>query len=85
MATIEAIYENGIFRPKAPVELENGQEVTLEMRAASAPISEEKHREMMRLLQETLRLGRDRSDEAEPEDGSINHDHYLYGAPKVQP
>jgi predicted DNA-binding antitoxin AbrB/MazE fold protein len=32
MKTIQAIYENGVFRPTTPIDLPEGSEVTVELR-----------------------------------------------------
>lgn len=46
---------------------------------------EQRKRPILDVLEELL--GPVPSDEADkvPHDGSLNHDHYLYGAPKKQP
>jgi predicted DNA-binding antitoxin AbrB/MazE fold protein len=51
--TVEAVYENGVFRPLQPVELAEGQrvQVTLPLPPAG-PISPEKARELLREAQQ---------------------------------
>jgi predicted DNA-binding antitoxin AbrB/MazE fold protein len=41
MSVIHAIYENGVFRPKEPVDLPESSKVEVELRAVT-PLSEEK-------------------------------------------
>jgi len=73
--TVKAIYENGVFRPVEPVDLEEKAEVDLEIRPASKPRAEEDDdptgwktaKELIGFIKEGPReyLGRD-------------HDEYLY-------
>lgn len=37
MAVIHAIYENGVFRPKEPVDLPESSEVEVELRSVAPP------------------------------------------------
>jgi predicted DNA-binding antitoxin AbrB/MazE fold protein len=68
--TVEATYQNGVFKPKQPVGLDEGAEVrlTLEMEG-----------EIHDPLEAVIGIG-----EGPPEgDGAQNHDKYIYG--KVHP
>ena len=72
--TIEAIYENGVFRPTQPFTLTEGERVEV-----SVPVREEypSPQELLRSILEVAALG-----EKPPEDGlsAIDHDRILYGS-----
>jgi predicted DNA-binding antitoxin AbrB/MazE fold protein len=80
---IDAIYDNGVFRPIEPVILPEGTRVHLrveEENGAERPVTEMAEGEMPTLL-ERFKDVVGTIDEL-PEDSSINLDHYLYGRPK---
>ena len=72
MGTIHAIFADGVFRPQDPVELPEGSEVEVLPVAVecSIPTLAEQFKDVIGIA------------EGLPPDSSINHDHYLYGAPK---
>lgn len=67
MATIEAIYEKGVFRPTEKVDFEEGQKVIITFELDKKDSAEN-------LLDIAIDTG--------IPDLSINIDHYLYGLPK---
>lgn len=80
---LKAVYERGVFRPLAPVRLQEHQEVTLVLETsedlgnrsvAERPIWEVAE-DLMRGLPEDVLRG-------VPSDGAAQHDHYLYAVPK---
>ena len=70
MQTIEAIYENGVLRPIQPLDLEDGENVTLTLQKRNKDI--EDALSILELAQETDL----------PADFATNVDYYLYGLPK---
>ncbi len=62
--TVEAIYENGLLKPKQPVVLAEGTEVRLTI----TPVDEDYDP-----LEEVIGIGDG------PPDGADNHDKYIYG------
>ena len=84
MKTIHAVYENGLFRPRTPVELpENCEvEITIHNTSAEPPIKGEPSERPLSQLAEIARLTPDNPDL--PSDLAAQHDHYLYGTPKQQ-
>jgi predicted DNA-binding antitoxin AbrB/MazE fold protein len=65
--TIEATYENGVFKPKKPLALAEGTEVQLTMKAV------EEDDDPLAGLIGIFSSGRT--------DGAANHDKYIYGDP----
>ncbi len=74
--TIQAVYEGGVFRPTADIDLAEGTHVEVivpqddlfpDPRAAAAKLAA-----IAALAPKS----------GTPETGSIDHDHYLYGAPR---
>ncbi len=80
---LKAVYEDGVFRPLEPVRLKEHQEVTLVLETtegAASETSEEKP-----IWEVAADLVRDIPEDVlstVPTDGSAQHDHYLYAAPK---
>jgi predicted DNA-binding antitoxin AbrB/MazE fold protein len=72
---IDAIYENGVFRPVEPVDLPD----KLEVRLSFQPKSSGGHPALKRLLEIAERYPRNPNS---PTDRAAQHDHYLYGTPK---
>ena len=68
MNTVEAIYENGVFRPVGKVDLKDGERVEIS-------INKDSHRDPAETLHE-LAVDTGITDLAE------NLDYYLYGLPK---
>ena len=68
--TIEAIYENGVFRPVEPVTLSEGARVKL-------TIPEEGDDPIYKIYEDAEETG--------VSDLATNIDHYLYGLPKQCP
>lgn len=64
--TVEAVYENGVLRPKQPLALTEGTEVRLTI----SPLEEDYDP-----LDAVIGIGDG------PPDGADNHDKYLYGRP----
>ena len=82
---VDAIYDNGVFRPIEPLVLAEGARVHLrvEEQAASDQSATEIPQDELRTLLEELKdfVG---TVENLPADYSVNLDHYLYGTPKRQ-
>lgn len=77
--TIQAIYENGVFRPLETVALAEGCRVEiLQINVLGSPISAD-DRPLLRLVEIAQRFP-DNPDT--PTDFAAQHDHYLYGTPK---
>ncbi len=79
--TIEATYENGVFKPETPVAVAEGTKVQLAVTTPfvlRSPLTDAERQRRLARIEEIVAL----SGVNEDEDGSINHDHYLYGAPK---
>jgi predicted DNA-binding antitoxin AbrB/MazE fold protein len=75
--TVKAIYENGVFKPVEPVNLEEKAEVDLEIRPVSKPPAEDNNDPTgWKAIDRLIGIIKDA-----PPDVSENHDHYLYGAP----
>ena len=77
MATvIKAVYEDGVFKPTEPVELEEHTEVEVPVAAGALPSDDPTGWKAIEAL-----IGIS-NDAGTPADIAENHDHYLYGAPK---
>ncbi len=68
--TVEAIYENGVLKPKEPLRLAEGAEVRLIVCPAD---------EVHDPLEGVIGIG-----DSGRMDGAANHDHYIYGTRKRQ-
>lgn len=68
--SIEAVYENGVFRPLTEVSLPEGGRVQLALRSAESPESDPAFN-LSEIAEETGIA-----------DLAANIDHYLYGLPK---
>jgi predicted DNA-binding antitoxin AbrB/MazE fold protein len=66
--TVEAVYENGVLKPKKPLRLAEGTQVQLLVSTA-----DEEHDP----LASVIGIG-----QSGRTDGAENHDHYLYGTRK---
>lgn len=77
---IHAIYENGIFRPVAPVELPNNCEVDLMIQRST--LSEAEPRTASPLAGIAVIASQHPQNPKLPQDLAEQHDHYLYGASK---
>lgn len=80
---IDAIFDNGVFRPVAPLALPEGARVHLrvEEQQGTAKSATEQGEQPIPSLLERLANVVGTVDDL-PEDSSVNLDHYLYGAPK---
>jgi predicted DNA-binding antitoxin AbrB/MazE fold protein len=75
--TIEAVYANGTFQPRQPLQMAEGTQVELTIhtdKAGRPPIWE-------RIIALTADAPPEELAKA-PTDGASQHDHYLYGTPK---
>ncbi|MBI5788519.1 MAG: antitoxin family protein [Candidatus Schekmanbacteria bacterium] len=76
--TIEAVYENGVFKPVKKIKLPEHELVKLVI----TPLYEDEEavkrlvEKQKKALKKVIGIGSSDSD-----DGSINHDKYLYGKP----
>lgn len=74
--TVKAIYENGVFRPQEPVDLEEHTEVEVLIPSPPSPDSDDptgwKAAELLIGFIEDA-----------PADMAEQHDYYLYGQPKA--
>lgn len=80
---LKAVYEDGVFRPLEPVQLQEHQEVTLVLettQVSAGPAAEDKP-----IWEVAAELVRDIPQDvlnSVPTDGAAQHDHYLYAADK---
>jgi AF2212-like protein len=74
--TIDAIFENGVFRPLEDIQLSEKSKVRLTIESAQPLVG---HPGLMPLLEIARKYPRNPS---APTDGAAQHDHYLYGTPK---
>ena len=75
--TFHGTFKNGVVVPDEKVVLPEGQRVRMDVEPLESPDTESS------VWQELLKLsGRINSGHS---DASVNHDHYLYGAPKREP
>ena len=85
MAIVKARYERGVLRPLEPLDLKEGQEVTVSV--AQAPQSDQAQEDgpMLRILRKVqarqTQLPSDTWD-GMPADLAENKKHYLYGRPR---
>ena len=80
--TVRATYANGVLTPAEPLDLEEGEEVTVSIEAGQvAGAAHESLVEMFDRLRNSV--PREAWDEM-PADGARNYRHYLYGHPKVE-
>jgi predicted DNA-binding antitoxin AbrB/MazE fold protein len=93
IANIRARFSDGVLTPLEPLELEDGEEVTLHVEngasqsdAPKKPGEETPYDPNTQSLSETLREVResvpDSTWDSLPTDGARNYKHYLYGYPK---
>lgn len=76
--TIQAIYENGVFRPTEPVELPDKSEVEISIQSVKPGGA---HPGLAPLLDIARKFP---GNPNAPTDRAAQHDHYLYGTPKRQ-
>ena len=79
IAHVKARYANGVLTPLEPLDLEEGEEVTLSIDGATAGEQHESLLEMFDRLRDSVPP--DTWDKL-PADGAKNYKHYLYGHPK---
>jgi predicted DNA-binding antitoxin AbrB/MazE fold protein len=82
---IDAVFDNGVFRPIEPLALPNGARVHLRVEDQSASQQSEDD-QAEAVLPTLLERMKDFVGKVEnlPPDASTNLDHYLYGTPKRQ-
>lgn len=68
--TVEAVYKDGVFKPKQPLALAEGTEVRIAIMPAGERIDP---------LEAVIGIG-----ESGRTDGADNHDHYIYGTRKIR-
>ena len=75
MATVKAIYEDGVFKPTEPVELDEHTEVEVSLPSAASrdPLDPTGWKAIDRLTGIV-------NDQGGPTDVAANHDDYLYGS-----
>jgi predicted DNA-binding antitoxin AbrB/MazE fold protein len=66
--TIQATYENGVLKPKAPLQLVEGTEVQVTIVSMDEEVDP---------LDAVIGIG-----DSGRTDGADEHDHYIYGTPK---
>lgn len=81
---MKAKYENGVLRPLDPLDLEEGEEVTVSVERPSRAIDEQRDGPLTRIVRKVqerqARLPPDTWDRL-PVDLAENKEHYLYGHP----
>jgi predicted DNA-binding antitoxin AbrB/MazE fold protein len=82
---VDAIFENGVFRPVKQLALPDGARVHLRVEDQSLN-QQPQHDQAEEVLPTLLERMKDFVGKVEnlPPDASINLDHYLYGSPKRQ-
>ncbi|WP_058554059.1 antitoxin family protein [Thiohalocapsa sp. ML1] len=83
---LKAVYEHGVLRPLAPLDLEEHQEVCLVLESTDeAGHPSGANREAKPIWEIAADLVRNIPEDAlndTPTDGAAEHDHYLYGTAK---
>jgi predicted DNA-binding antitoxin AbrB/MazE fold protein len=81
---IDAIYDQGVFRPIAPLPLPEGAHVHLRVEETTAPAEHAEGSPSEQLIPTLLERMKGFVGTVNdlPEDASVNLDHYLYGTPK---
>lgn len=74
--TVKAVYENGVFKPKEPVQLKEHTEV--EVLIPESSLSDADDPTGWKAAEGLIGFIADA-----PADMAENHDHYLYGQPKA--
>ena len=93
IATIRARFSDGVLTPLEPLELEDGEEVTLHVEngASQGDASKKSGKEtpydpntqsLSEMLREVRESVPDSTWDSLPTDGARNYKHYLYGFPK---
>lgn len=77
---IQAVYENGVFRPSEPVALPESCQVELVFREKTAADSQANAGASLAKLAAIAAAHPENPDQ--PADLATQHDHYLYGTPK---
>jgi len=80
MMVVHAVYENGVFRPIAPVELPERCQVELVIR--QEPVVNSQASAVAPLANLAAIAAAHPENPALPTDLAAQHDHYLYGTPK---
>ena len=81
VASVKARYANGVLTPLEPLDLEEGEEVTLSIEGSAATPG----RGLAAVVAKVKELQQDIPPDAWdvlPADGAKNYKHYLYGQPK---
>ena len=80
---LRAVYEDGVFRPLEPVQLEEHQQVNLVLETTDESASgTSEHKPIWEVAAELVRDIPEDVLSSVATDGAAQHDHYLYGAPK---
>lgn len=74
--TLEVVYDGSVFRPTTPPDLKPNTRYTISIQEELPVRAEETAWEVLHRLAGSV---------AGPEDGSQEHDHYLYGTPRREP
>ena len=74
--TVKAIYENGVFKPREPINLEEHTEVEVLIPLPSSPDDDDPTG--WKTAEDLIGFIEDA-----PADMAENHDHYLYGQPNA--
>ena len=78
---IDAIFDDGVFRPTVPITIPDGTRVHLRVEEENSAQPTEANSNPIPTLLERLKNVVGTVDDL-PEDSSTNLDHYLYGTPK---
>lgn len=81
---LRVVFENGVFRPLEPVDLDEHQELTITVLETAEPSTAngEDEQPLWEMVEDLMRDVPDEAFETLPSDGATEHDHYLYGTPK---
>lgn len=74
--TLTAVFDGHVLRPDSPLNLEPNTRYIITIQAAAQPVTEGNAWDVLEAMTGTIEA---------PTDWSSEHDHYLYGTPKLQP
>ena len=80
--TVRATYANGVLTPVEPLDLEEGEEVTVSIEGAQPPGGA--HESLVEMFDRLRNSVPPEAWDEMPTDGARNYKHYLYGHPKVE-
>jgi hypothetical protein len=78
MATVKAVYEGGVFKPKEPVHLAEHTEVEVSLPTAAVPPAEADDPTGWKTMRELIGVAGDAGGTA-PTNAAEDHDEILYG------